>query len=79
MGNSTFDHEHLPTVQQYPVLCRHFLARLLRERGVYNCKWLCIVFFIPLQGAESLDNSEITVSSVYKTIWDICKLKRKYR
>ncbi|KAG6381373.1 acetyl-coenzyme A transporter 1-domain-containing protein [Boletus reticuloceps] len=36
-------------------------------------------FFNLLQGAESLDHSEMTVSSVYKTIWDICKLKRRFR
>lgn len=36
MGNTAFDHDHIPTVLQPPVLWRHFLARPFRERGVYE-------------------------------------------
>ncbi|KAG8219992.1 acetyl-coenzyme A transporter 1-domain-containing protein [Butyriboletus roseoflavus] len=38
----------------------------------------CVTFwliFFEKEGPESLDDSVMTVSAVYKTIWDICKLK----
>lgn len=36
MGDTTFDHGHVPTILQPPVLWGHFLAYFFREGGVYD-------------------------------------------
>ncbi|KAF8140055.1 acetyl-coenzyme A transporter 1-domain-containing protein [Boletus edulis] len=56
------------------------IPRLTMSTYLQFCSLLCfgVTFWLVLfqkEGAESLDHSEMTVSSVYKTIWDICKLK----
>jgi PAT family acetyl-CoA transporter-like MFS transporter 1 len=56
------------------------IPRLTMTTYLQFCSLLCfgVTFWLVLfekEGAESLDDSEMTVSSVYKTIWNICKLK----
>ncbi|KAI6134036.1 acetyl-coenzyme A transporter 1-domain-containing protein [Pisolithus croceorrhizus] len=55
------------------------IPRLTLSGYLQSCSVLCFVVTIWLifekEGQESMDQSEMTVTSVYKTIWDICKLK----
>ncbi|KAG1716324.1 hypothetical protein ID866_808 [Astraeus odoratus] len=56
------------------------IPRLTLSTYLQMCSLLCFgvtiwLIFFEKEGEESLDDSEMTVTSVYKTIWDICKLK----
>ncbi|KIM67104.1 hypothetical protein SCLCIDRAFT_1210585 [Scleroderma citrinum Foug A] len=56
------------------------LPRLTLSTYLQLCSLLCFgvtfwLVFFEKEGEESLDEADITVTSVYKTIWDICKLK----
>ncbi|KAL4068251.1 acetyl-coenzyme A transporter 1-domain-containing protein [Scleroderma yunnanense] len=56
------------------------IPRLTLSTYLQSCSVLCFgvtiwLIFFEREREESLDESEITVISVYKTIWDICKLK----
>ncbi|KAG1755060.1 acetyl-coenzyme A transporter 1 [Suillus paluster] len=56
------------------------IPRLTLSTYLRLCSLLCFgvtfwLTFFEKEGKESLDESEMTVTSVYKTIWNICKLK----
>ncbi|KIO02317.1 hypothetical protein M404DRAFT_16043 [Pisolithus tinctorius Marx 270] len=56
------------------------IPRLTLTGYLQSCSILCFavtiwLVFFEKEGRESLDKSEMTVTTVYKTIWDICKLK----
>ncbi|KAF9229532.1 hypothetical protein BS17DRAFT_792430 [Gyrodon lividus] len=56
------------------------IPRLTMSTYLQLCSLLCFgvtfwLIFFQKEGKESLEDSEMTVSTVYKTIWDICKLK----
>jgi hypothetical protein len=56
------------------------IPRLELSTYLRFCSLLCFgvtfwLTFFETEGNESLDKSEMTVTSVYKTIWNICKLK----
>ncbi|KAG2044232.1 acetyl-coenzyme A transporter 1-domain-containing protein [Suillus americanus] len=56
------------------------IPRLELSTYLRFCSLLCFgvtfwLTFFETEGNESLDESEMTVTSVYKTIWNICKLK----
>ncbi|KAF9243913.1 acetyl-coenzyme A transporter 1-domain-containing protein [Melanogaster broomeanus] len=56
------------------------IPQLTMSTYLQFCSLLCFgvtfwLIFFQKEGKESLDDSEMTVSTVYMTIWDICKLK----
>ncbi|KAG2062077.1 hypothetical protein BDR06DRAFT_946175 [Suillus hirtellus] len=56
------------------------IPRLELSTWLRFCSLLCFgvtfwLTFFETEGSESLNGSEMTVTSVYKTIWSICKLK----
>ena len=59
----------------YSVTAWLFFVKEVRSVGL---KWVQLLNSFP-QDKEDLDVNEMDVKRVYLTIWDICKLKRKYR
>lgn len=78
MGNSTFNNGHISSLLGSSLLLRNCVA-LLCEGGVFDEYDTDPLLNSFPQDKEDLDVNEMDVKRVYFTIWDICKLKRKYR
>ena len=77
MGYSTADVRHIPLHLRVHVVRGHDMA-FLRQGGSFEP--LCgAILVINSAFGQDKDNDDIGIKSVYVTMWEICKLRRKSR